>query len=90
MLPGLMNDQKRIAALILGNVDDNKEKKVEESVDQVGLSVAAEDIMSAFKNSSAQELRVALKTFIDLCYQGKEQEEEMGEKLESYTESEEE
>lgn len=83
MLPGLFNDQKRVASLIVGSVDGKKEEKVEESIDQVGLTAATEDIMSAVKNNSLTDLREALKTFFELCCQG-EKKEEMGEELEPY------
>lgn len=75
MLPGMLNDQKRIAALILGEVGKDKEKKETESVDQVGLTAATEEIMSAVKTNSLVDLREALKTFISLCGQQHEAEE---------------
>ena len=75
MLPGMLNDQKRIAALILGEVGKDKEKKETESVDQVGLTAATEEIMSAVKTNSLVDLREALKTFVSLCAQEPEAEE---------------
>lgn len=81
MLPGMLNDQKRIAALILGKVDDQKEKKMEEPVDSVGLMTAAEEIISAVQMNKPSELRDALKSFVQLIYQEAEKQEEVGEEM---------
>lgn len=77
MLPGMLNDQKRIAALILGNVEGKGEKKTEEPVDSVGLMTAAEEIISAVQMNKPSELRDALKSFVQMCYQEAEGQEEM-------------
>ena len=81
MLPGMLNDQKRIAALILGKVDDQKEKKMDEPVDSVGLMTAAEEIISAVQMNKPSELRDALKSFVQLIYQEVEKQEEVGEEM---------
>jgi hypothetical protein len=82
MLPGLFNDEKRVASLIVGTVDGEKEKKVDESIDDIGIQTASEDILSAIKNNSVSELKEALKTFFELCSEKMEQKEEIGEELE--------
>lgn len=79
MLPGMLNDQKRVAALILGNVEDKKEKKMEEPVDSVGLMTAAEEIISAMQMNKPSELRDALKSFVQMCIQEQEKVEDIGE-----------
>lgn len=81
MLPGMLNDQKRIAALILGKVDDQKEKKMDEPVDSVGLMTAAEEIISAVQMNKPSELRDALKSFVQLIYQEVEKQEEVSEEM---------
>lgn len=83
MLPGMLNDQKRIAAIILGDEKGN-EKEVKEPKDQVGLMAAAEEIMSAVKTNSLSSLVGALKSFIELCGQEHEGQEEMMEEGKSY------
>lgn len=75
----MLNDQKRVAALILGKIDDEKEQKTEEPVDSVGLMTAAEEIISAIQMNKPSELRDALKSFVQMCYQEHEKMEEVGE-----------
>lgn len=85
MLPGMLNDQKRIAAIILGDEKGN-EKEVKEPKEQVGLMAAAEEIMSAVKTNSLSSLVGALKSFIELCNQEHESQEEEMESKKSYIE----
>lgn len=82
MLPGLINDQKKVAALILNTIGEKKEEKMEQPIDQVGLNSAAEEIMSAVKTNSLSGLVGALKSFIELVVQAEEMKEEIGETLE--------
>lgn len=72
MLPGLLNDEKKVAALIVGS----PEKKEEGPKEMVGLDAAAEDILSAIKSGDAKTLVGALKSFYEMCEMEEESKEE--------------
>lgn len=78
MLPGLLNDEKKVAALIVGEPS----KKEEGPKEMVGLDAAAEDIISAVKSGDPKLLVGALKSFYEMCEMEEESKEEESEILE--------
>lgn len=79
MLPGLMKDEKKIAALIVAGPE---EKEVQEPKEMVGLDAAAEEIMAAIEAKDPEILKGALKSFMQLCYEEQEGMEDTSEILE--------
>lgn len=78
MLPGLLNDEKKIAALIVGD----QGKKEEGPKEMLGLEAAAEEIISAIKSGDAKSLGAALKSFYEMCEMKEEAAEEESDILE--------
>jgi len=82
MLPGLLNDEKKIAALIVGDMKTGKEKREHEPMEDIGLDTSSEEIMQAFKSNDAMAFKSALKTFVELVVSRLEAQEEMVEEME--------
>ena len=82
MLPGLLNDEKKIAALIVSDMATGKEKRVHEPMEDVGLEASAEEIMQAFKSQDAASFKSAMETFIELVVSRLEAQEEAVEEME--------
>ena len=76
MIPGMMGSEKKgIASLIMGKDESGPEEIGVEKDSEMGLSAAADDILSAIEMKDSKGLKSALKSFLEMCEPEGEHEE---------------
>lgn len=63
----MLDDNSKVAALIVGKPGVGEIKQEVKKDNELGLDVAADEVMSAVKEGNKEALKSALKTFVMLC-----------------------
>ena len=63
----MMNEQNKIAALIVGKPVEGENDEEYKQDKEEGLNIAAEEIMQALETKNKDNLKEALKSFISMC-----------------------